>query len=274
MKPQTIRTNGFFTVLINFLVLLYHSIARDVRKANGNALVAIVLEILQTVVMVVIFYVFITILGKGGALIRGSFLMFIMSGVFLFMTHTKTMGKVTLAATATNPMRTHAPVSALLLILTAAFSTLYIQVLAMGVLLLIVNVFIEPVLIANPKLFALCFFLSWFSGLAFGVLFMGASAFFPKIVGVISMVFQRANMIFSGKMLAAKNLTPQLLPFFVWNPLFHLVDQARNAAFLNYNSEVTNLQYPIYFSIIILLLGLMIENYARKTVSISANARR
>jgi ABC-type polysaccharide/polyol phosphate export permease len=272
MNRQATRQNGFVTA-INFLVLLYHSTVRDIRKANGNALIALVMEVMQTVIMIGIFYTFVTILGRP-SLISGSFLMFIMSGVFLFMTHVKTMGKVASTNAANSQLLIHAPVSSLLLIGTAAFATLYIQVLSIGVILLVVQVFIEPVAIHSPKGFALCFFLSWFTGIGMGVLFMSITAFLPKSFSIVSTVYQRANMIFSGKMLLASKMGSALLPFFIWNPLFHLIDQSRIAVFLNYESNATNLTYPIWFGIISLLIGFMLEHYARKYVSISANARR
>ena len=272
MSRHTTRQNGV-SVTFNFLVLLYHSTVRDIRKANGNALIALVMEVMQTVIMIAIFYTFVSILGRP-SLISGSFLMFIMSGVFLFMTHVKTMGKIAGTNASTNQMLIHAPVSSLLLIGTAAFATLYIQVLSMAIILLIVQVFIEPVVIHSPKGFALCFFLSWFSGIGIGVLFMSITAFFPKSFGIVATVYSRANMIFSGKMLLASNMGSALLPFFVWNPLFHLIDQSRIAVFVNYNSNATNLAYPIWFGIIALLIGFMLEHYAHKYVSVSANARR
>jgi ABC-type polysaccharide/polyol phosphate export permease len=105
-------------------------------------------------------------------------------------------------------------------------------------------------------------------------MFMSLSAFFPKLMSIVSTIYQRANMIFSGKMILAKLMGPALLPFFAWNPLFHLVDQARVSVFINYNSAATNLAYPIWFGIITLLIGFMLEHYARKYVSQSANARR
>ena len=67
---------------------------RNVRKSHGNAVWGLLMNIFQTVLLVVIFYFMFDILGMRGAALRGDFLLYIMSGVFMFMTHTKTMGAV------------------------------------------------------------------------------------------------------------------------------------------------------------------------------------
>jgi ABC-type polysaccharide/polyol phosphate export permease len=36
---------------------------------------------------------------------------------------------------------------------------------------------------------------------------------------------------------------------FIWNPLFHIIDQARGFVFINYNPHYTSISYPIYVSL-------------------------
>ena len=96
----------------------------------------------------------------------------------------------------------------------------------------------------------------------------------PEAVGVISNIYTRANMIASGKMFLANNLTATLLPFFSWNPLFHIIDQTRGYAFINYNPHNSSLMYPIYVSLVLVMLGLLGEFFTRKRVSLSWAARR
>lgn len=79
---------------LNLSELVYHSIVRNVRKTHGNALMSLLMNMLQTIMFVMVFYIMFTVLGMRGTALRGDFLIYLMSGVFLFMTHTKTMGAV------------------------------------------------------------------------------------------------------------------------------------------------------------------------------------
>lgn len=258
---------NFFIGTYRFLALLYHTIVNNIRKSDGNALRGLLKDVMQMVIMLGVFYVMITVLSLRGSIVRGNFVLFLMSGIFLFMTHVKAVGATAGAGSATNPMLKHAPVSTLLLIIAAALSTLYTQILSMSVMLLVAHVLIEPIVFYDFWGFVLCFFVAWSSGAALGVLFLSLTPFFPTTMGILSALYQRANMVFSGKMFLASTLPGYLLPMFMWNPLFHAIDQARGYTFVNYNARVTNLTYPIVLTIIFLILGLMIEHWARKYVS-------
>ena len=59
-------------------------------------------------------------------------------------------------------------------------------------------------------------------------------------------VFQRLNMVASGKMFVANSLPGSVLVMFTWNPLFHVIDQARGFAFINYQPRNSDLFYPLY----------------------------
>jgi len=253
---------------------LYYTIVYNIRKSDGNALRGLFKEIMQMIIMLSVFYFMITVLGLRGAAVRGSFVLFLMSGIFLFMTHIKAVGNVAGSGGAANPMLKHAPVSTLLLIVSAALSTLYIQILSMAVILLIAHVLIEPVIFYNFKGFMFCFFIAWSSGVAIGIFFLSLTPFLPTTMGIITTIYQRANMIFSGKMFLASTLPGYILPMFIWNPLFHSIDQARGYTFVNYSAHVTNLTYPIILTFAFLVMGMMFEHWARKYVSESWSKRQ
>lgn len=76
------------------LELIYHSIVRELRKDHRHAVIGLLMNMLQTVIFVLAFYFMFSVLGLKGSAIRGDFLLYIMSGIFLFLTHTKAMGAV------------------------------------------------------------------------------------------------------------------------------------------------------------------------------------
>ncbi|MEM6620170.1 MAG: ABC transporter permease [Pseudomonadota bacterium] len=259
--------------LFEFSTLVFHATVRDVRKTKGNALAALAMEILQSAIVVVFFYVLITFMGMRGVAVRGSFILYVLTGVFLFITHNKAVSAVS-AGGAVNPLLQHRPVTTLLLIVSGALSAIYVQILAVLVITFVANVLIDPFVVHDLKRVSYCFLLAWFSGVGIGIIFVALRPFFPTAITIIEQVYKRANMIFSGKMFLASNLPGYMLPFFTWNPLFHTIDQARGAAFVNYTAKVTTLWYPIALSLTFILLGMMMEHWARKYVSDSWNARR
>ncbi len=274
---MSIATNSSFSRLLlggfEFMTLVYHATVRDVRKGKGNAIQALAMEVLQAATVVIFFYVLITFMGMRGIAVRGSFVLYVLTGVFLFITHNKAVSAVG-GGGPVNPMLQHAPVTTFLLIISGAFSALYVQILAVLVISFVANVIIDPFTVYNLKRVSLCFMIAWFSGVAVGIIFLSLRPFFPSTVTIIEQVYKRANMIFSGKMFLANTLPGSMLPFFLWNPLFHTIDQARGAAFVNYTAHKTSLPYAIYLSLVLICIGLMLEHFARQTVSESWGRRR
>lgn len=253
--------------------LVYHAIVRSVRKSHRNALMSILANMLSAATMIAVFYVMFSIMGLRGAAIRGDFLIYIMSGIFLFLTHTKTLGAVAGSEGPTSQMMLHAPMNTIVAILAAAFGTLYIQILSLFAILFLYHVAVTPVEIDDPVGAFSMLLLAWFSGLGMGVVFLALKPWFPTFVGIFTSVYQRANMIASGKMFVANTLPSFMLAMFDWNPLFHCIDQARGFAFINYYPRNSSVIYPLYFALAFLMIGLMLEFFTRKNLSASWSAR-
>ena len=107
-----------------------------------------------------------------------------------------------------------------------------------------------------------------------GLMFMALRPWAPDLVRIITTVYARANMVASGKMFVANSLPGYMLVMFAWNPLFHIIDQCRGFVFVNYNPHFTSISYPVYMSIIFIMLGLLGEFYTRKRASASWGAAR
>lgn len=256
------------------LELIFHSVVRSIRSKHNNAFVAIGLNILQAVIFVMIFYLMFSVLGLRSAAVRGDFLLYVMSGIFLFMCHIKAVGAVAGAEGPNSAMLQHAPLNTAVTITAAALSTLYVQVLSMVLILFVYHTAFTPITIEQPVAAFGMVLLSWFTGCAVGLVFLALKPWFPRVVGIMTMVYQRANMIASGKMFLANTLPGYMLWMFEWNPLFHTIDQARGFTFVNYNPFFSNWVYPLWVGIGLTMLGLMGEFYSRRHVSVSWSARR
>ena len=121
------KPTGAFSSEMSISALIYHSVVRSVRKQHNNAFIAIGVNVLQVATFVGVFYLMFSI--------RGDLLVYIMSGIFLFMTHTKTMQSVFASEEPSSPMIQHSPMNTVISIMTAAFGALYIQLLSLFIIL-------------------------------------------------------------------------------------------------------------------------------------------
>ena len=254
--------------------LIYHATVRDVRKAHGNAFIALLSNMMVAVMFVMAFYFMFIILGLRNAALRGDFLLYIMSGIFLFLTHTKALGAVVGAEGPTSPMMLHAPMNTIVAICAASLSTLYIQTLTLFVILFVYHVAFTPITIDQPVAAYSMFLLSWFSGISIGLVMLAIKPWFPDFVGIFTTVYQRASMICSGKMFVANTLPGFMIAMFDWHPLFHTIDQARGFVFVNYFPRNSDYEYTLYLSITMIMVGMMGEFYTRQFASSSWYARR
>jgi len=256
------------------LGLIYHSIVREIRKDHRNAVVGLLMNMMQTIVFVTAFYFMFTVLGLKGNAIRGDFLLYIMSGIFLFLTHTKAMGAVLKAEGPASAMMKHAPMNTIVSITSAALASLYIQVLSMSVVLYLYHVIFGPITIQQPIPAMGMVLLAWFTGVSVGMIFLAIKPWFPGFTSIASSIYARANMIASGKMFVANTMPGFMLSMFDWNPLFHAIDQARGFVFINYNPHYSSISYPMKVAIVLIMIGLMLEFYTRKNASVSWEAAR
>ncbi|AXI44669.1 ABC transporter permease [Sulfitobacter sp. SK012] len=274
MFQSTQKPRTSFGIAMTMCELIYHSIVRSVRKTHNNAFMAIAMNMLQAVIFVLAFYFMFSILGLRGSAIRGDFLIYIMSGIFLYMTHTKTLGAVVGSEGPASAMMQHAPMNTIIAITSTALGALYIQVLSLAMILFVYHVAFTPIHIEQPIAAFGMLLLAWFTGLALGLVLLGIKPWFPTFVSIFSTIYQRANMIASGKMFVANTLPGFMLAMFDWNPLFHSIDQARGYAFINYNPRYSDPMYPLWVGLVLLMVGLMGEFYTRRHASISWSARR
>ena len=272
---QPRRTNrGNIGSAVNFFELVYHSIVRSVRKQHNNAFAAIAINIMQTVIFVGVFYVMFSVLGMRGSAIRGDFVIYIMTGIFLFMMHTKTVTAVAGSEGPASAMMKHAPMTTMISLAAAALGSLYIQMLSLILIMSIYHLAFNPIVIYDTAGVFFMMLIAWFTGVAVGMVLLAIKPWAPSFTQIFTTIYQRANMIASGKMFLANSLPSFMLAMFDWNPLFHVIDQARGYAFINYNPRYSNWEYAVWVGVVLMVIGLMGEFYTRKHASASWSARR
>ena len=252
--------------------LIFHTAVHNIRKTHGNAVMGLLLAILQNVIMIASFYLMFALMGLRGMAIRGDYMLYLMSGIFMFMTHNKAMGAVLKAEGPTSSMMKHAPMNTIVAIVGSALSALYLQIFAAAVVLYFYHAIFMPLTIDQPVQTMGMVLLSWATGVAIGMVFRAANPWNPRLIGIVSGIYMRMNMITSGKMFVANAMPTAILAFFDWNPLFHTIDQGRGYIFLNYNPRYSSLDYPIIVMIVCILIGLMGEFYTKMHASLSWGA--
>ncbi len=270
---ETRKNRNLAEAASSFIELIYHSVVRDIRKSSGSASLGLLSELSQSLMMVGMFYVMYSFMGLKGLAIRGDFVIFLLTGIFLYLTHNKAITAVMSASNASSAIMKHAPMTTMVSILSAAFGALYLQVLAFTVILFVVHVLRGGLEFYDAPRLLVPFFLAWASGCAIGLLFMNLKPLAPRLVGMISTVYKRANMITSGKMIPANMMGAATVQWFDWNPLFHCIDQMRGAAFVNYLPRYSSLEYPLYFAMVGLMLGLIGERWVTRNISLSWGKR-
>ena len=273
MFQNTRKTTVLGSVLA-LVEVIYHTTVRDVRNSHGNAFLALATSVMTTVVFVMAFYLLFSVLGLKGAKLRGDFLLYMMSGVFVYLTHIKAVGAVAGADGPSSPMMQHAPMNTIISICSAAIGALYIQILSLLIILFFYHTLINHIEIDQPIAALGMVLLSWFTGCAVGLLFLALRPWFPTAVGLLRTIYTRANMIASGKLFVANTLPGFMLALFDWNPLFHIIDQTRGFVFINYYPRNTSYEYALIVGCVLLILGLLGEFYTRQHVSSSWEARR
>jgi len=276
-RPQMFQTQNRSSLAhgaATILVLIFHNTVRSIRKTHRDATVAIIYNIVQTVIMVGAFFILLDVLGLRGLAIRGDFLLYVMSGIFVFMTHVKAVGAVMGSEGPTSPMMQHRPMNQVIAVCASALGAFYIQVVSMIAILLIYHLVWTPIEIAQPFGACMMLVLAWFSGCAVGMVLLAIKPWFPKGTAIIMQVYSRANMFASGKMFVANTLPAHMVAMFDWNPLFHIIDQGRGYVFVNYNPMKSSLMYPVWVSLILLAIGIIGVFYTSRRASLSWDAAR
>ena len=255
--------------LFSTMELIFHVAVRDIRKSNGNAIMGLIVSIVQSLIMVLVFWVMFTVLKMRGSAVRGDFMLYSMSGVFMFLTHVRAIKAVSASEGPTSSMMKHAPMNTVVSISGQALATLYQQVLAIAVILFFYNACFNRITIEQPIQVFGMLLLAWGSGVGVGMVFKAATPWAPDFCAVMTIVYTRVNMVASGKMFLANSMKTSLLAWFQWNPLFHIIDQTRGFIFLNYNPHYSSASYPLIAVFVLIIIGLMGDAFTNRYASMS-----
>lgn len=253
-----------------FLSLVYALVVRDLRTAHRGAAIGLLLSIGQPLAFGLTFYALLDLFSYRANAVRGDNLTFIMSGFILFFFHLRVASAVSGALK--KDMLNHARATPFLLVTVKAISAGYTNLLALIVLILM-NALLRGVYeMANPLGFLSVLFWCWLGGVAVGMNVMALKYYFTW-GSLVENVYSRLMFLTSGKFFVANNIGPVMRAIFEWNPLFHLLDQGRDAIFLNYTAKTTTMVYPVVLILLLLALGFAAEHHIRRNYNASQTPR-
>ena len=118
------RNRNMVEAAFTTLALIYHVTVNNLRKGQRNALVGLLMTVMQAIAMILGFYLIYAIVGVRTSPIRGDFIVYIMTGIFMFMAHSQAIGAVSGAGNVNNQMMKHGPMNTAVLISAAALATI------------------------------------------------------------------------------------------------------------------------------------------------------
>ena len=244
-----------------FISLVHALVIRDLRTAHKAASIGLLLSIGQPLIFGLTFYALMGLFSFRPTVVRGDNLTFVMSGFILFFFHLRTA--TTVAGALKKDMMNHARATPFLLVTVKAISAGYTNLLALIVLMLMNGLLRGVYEMDNPLGFITVVFWCWLGGVAVGMNVMALKYYFAW-GPLVESVYSRVMFLTSGKFFVANNIGPLMRAVLEWNPLFHLLDQGRDAIFLNYTAKTTNMTYPIVVILLLLAIGFAAESHIRR----------
>lgn len=241
--------------------LLFALTVRALREAAGGAAVGFLRGALAALAFCLVFYFVITFFGLGFVTVRGDLMVFILIGAGFFFLMQYTVMATIKAMRAGWRMAPHPHLSPILFVYAESLAVLYNWTLAI-VAIFVGNAFVVGRMeFETPLLIFPLFALAWLTGIGIGLVFGFLLGWFSW-AAMLKRVFFKIMFFTSGKFTNANFIPPDMLPFFQWNPLFHLIDQMRDAAFVNYTAQKTNLIYPTLCCLALLGIGHLLYDYS------------
>ena len=161
----------------------------------------------------------------------------------------------------------HPHLSPLLFIYADSIAVFYNWFLAIVILYFGNALYTGKMELEEPIMFFPIFFLTWLTGVGAGMIMGFLIAYFSWAV-ILKRIIFKVMFFTSGKFTNANVLPGEMLDIMRWNPLFHLIDQMRDAAFVNYTAKYTNMVYPTICCFILLFLGHLLYNYLQATKNV------
>ena len=260
MRPYENPHATFINGLLNYSFLIWALTVRALREASGGAMLGVLRGIVMAAAFCVAFYFVMNFFGLGGLTVRGDMMVFILIGVGFFFMMKFTMIAAMQAMQKSWGLSAHPHLSPVIFVYAESLAVLYNWTIAISVIYLANGLIKGSFDLQQPIMFFPTFFLCWLIGVGVGMV-IGFLLFYFSWFMMVKRILFKLMFFTSGKFTNANLIPNDMLLIFLWNPLFHLIDQMRDAAFVNYTAHHTNMYYPLFVSFMFLLIGHILHDY-------------
>lgn len=237
--------------------IFYYSVAL-VRKQSGSTSWGFLITIFEYSYNFLIILLIMLIVRSMGGVIRAPFLLYVLTGVSIFLIHNKIIGSF-LDADSNKPLLPVLSVGNSVLIWGEFLQSVYMQVIVSLIFLTIIIFTTGTFRVADPLLAIWVFMMALAYSVALGALGFALMPLQKRVVKRVFAVYRRLGIIFSGKMIPGNLATgTSIFAFYRINPLFHIIDQFRGAMFENYHPHNSNLAYPFTAICLMLFVALIV----------------
>lgn len=239
-------------------------ILREIRTRFGRNRLGYVWALIDPTIHIYVLYALMHYIGRKNP--PGmSLAVFLFIGVLSWYMFSNTFNRCMMAVPGNRPLLFFPQVNVINITVARAVLEMSTKAVVFTILLFIQIALGEHYRIFNFPHFVISMFLLGVLGMSLG-LAVGSISLLSPTVGQIFPVVIRALYFLSGVLYAVNELPPRARDILQYNPVLHLIDQARDGFSAGYVAHYTNLSYPLWFTLVVLTLGLLLANAARRRV--------
>lgn len=243
--------------------LVYRELRTRVSDVKGGFLGVL----MQPLGLIVIWMLFLSLLNanRGGSL--NGFL-FLASGVVLFTIFSQIANRSVTAMEANEALLFYKPVKPIDTVIARTFCEAGLYACCLIVICIGTWIVLDQVYMNDLGLFFLTIFLAACIGFSTGLMFMVAGHIVPNFKQA-ALWIPRILWFLSGVPFRYWNFPPWTRPFFVWNPMMHIIELNRKSMSSDYYTPDASLEYAVVSTLILLTLSLWIYyNNERKLLTL------
>jgi capsular polysaccharide transport system permease protein len=232
--------------------LVYRELRTRVSDVKGGFLGVL----MQPLGLIIIWLVFLAVLNihRGGSL---NVFLFLSSGIVLFTIFSQITNRSLVAMEANEALLFYKPVKPIDTIIARTFCETGLYTCCLLVICLGTWVVLDQVFMSDIGLFFTTILLASLIGFSVGLMFMVAAHIIPgfKVAGVW---IPRLLWFMSGVAFRYWLFPPWTRPFFIWNPLTHVIELNRKSMSSDYFTPDANLAFASVSTLLLLVLSLWI----------------
>jgi capsular polysaccharide transport system permease protein len=194
-----------------------------------------------------------------------SFPVFLINGVVLYSLFSAMATRSLSAVEANAGLFIYRPIRPIDTVLSRGLLEFCVHLGTYAVLMFAVALLGESVSIDNLPLLLMIFILLSLFSLGLGLIFMVVGASFVEAEKLVPLLIKPLFFI-SGVFFSLQMVPSALVPYLIWNPIFHAIELARHAVFPAYHIHDMSLAYLTFCALVSLSFGMALYRYRERTM--------